>query len=619
MVASTPSLVRDSLDKTVRSWTSTQNLATLNNDNNAVEVTPPLRLRQRPSSWSSTPDLDEAQKAPVKSVEEVTVSVQLPARRRHTTKNVDAIEESFTMKRPPPSPNHVPATLPPKQQTSAEPAEEAIIIHKTDSLAERVRKMQMMKRQGSLERELGREGSVPKSDSEQPKPVKRQEPDTKIISRRRQTDPLPPIPDEKPPTPVRISRASDLPPIPDARPPRSRSEHPPVKESKTKSSTNKKPPPVVRTSSDSYKSNNKDVQFLIQIKDNKMASSSNRQDDDMSTITDTTETTLVDCKEGDLKEELEMMKRDLEAMKARCERAERDKSDILLRRLASMDTTSNRTTASENLKLQQKVNEMKQKLEEIQDEKKSLTLKVKELSNELNDRPSKTIEEALRSKLDQAERMCEALMDENEDMKRELKNMESEIDEMQDNFREEQADEYVSVKKELEQTNKNCRILSFKLKKSERRIEQFEMEKQAQGSNQSNTDLITKIKQLEDELKVANEVARRLQAESENSTTLKKKPPTLGKIGKSTSDGGKVSRETLTRGGSQEDPVQLLRDLQDSIEREADLREQLKFAEEEVSSDKVVSNFSYHSNSRITFSFLVNIVKRKILQSATLK
>lgn len=44
-----------------------------------------------------------------------------------------------------------------------------------------------------------------------------------------------------------------------------------------------------------------------------------------------------------------------------------------------------------------------------------------------------------------------------------------------------------------------------------------------------------------------------------------------------------MSRESLTRGGSQEDPVQLLRDLQDSMEREADLREQLRFAEEEVS------------------------------------
>lgn len=38
----------------------------------------------------------------------------------------------------------------------------------------------------------------------------------------------------------------------------------------------------------------------------------------------------------------------------------------------------------------------------------------------------------------------------------------------------------------------------------------------------------------------------------------------------------------MTRGGSQDDPQQLLRDLQDSLEREADLREQLRFAEEEV-------------------------------------
>lgn len=62
----------------------------------------------------------------------------------------------------------------------------------------------------------------------------------------------------------------------------------------------------------------------------------------------------------------------------------------------------------------------------------------------------------------------------------------------------------------------------------------------------------------------------------------KSKAPSLGTIGKSTSADGKFSRASLTRGGSQEDPVQLMRDLQDSMEREADIREQLKFAEEEV-------------------------------------
>ena len=44
-------------------------------------------------------------------------------------------------------------------------------------------------------------------------------------------------------------------------------------------------------------------------------------------------------------------------------------------------------------------------------------------------------------------------------------------------IREEQADEYSSLKKELEQTAKNCRILSFKLRKAERKAEQMEAEK----------------------------------------------------------------------------------------------------------------------------------------------
>lgn len=43
--------------------------------------------------------------------------------------------------------------------------------------------------------------------------------------------------------------------------------------------------------------------------------------------------------------------------------------------------------------------------------------------------------------------------------------------------RENEVDEYSSLKKELEQIGKNCRILSFKLRKSERKAEQLEAEK----------------------------------------------------------------------------------------------------------------------------------------------
>lgn len=179
-----------------------------------------------------------------------------------------------------------------------------------------------------------------------------------------------------------------------------------------------------------------------------------------------------------------------------------------MRRLASLDTVPNRTAASEVLKLQKKVNDLTQQLEDYRDENKSLTLRNKEIEHDLLSRPERNIEIELRSKLQAAETLCEELMDENEDMKREIRNMEQEMDEMHDNFREDQADEYTNLKKELEQTTKNCRILSFKLKKSERKIEQLETEKQ---SLQTGSDLQSKIKELEEELKAAHEVSRRLQ------------------------------------------------------------------------------------------------------------
>lgn len=275
-------------------------------------------------------------------------------------------------------------------------------------------------------------------------------------------------------------------------------------------------------------------------------------------------------------EEIEQLKRELELARSRAERAEIDKSDLMLRRLASIDTVSNRTAATEALKLQQKVNELNQQLEETKGERRALISKIKDMERNASARS----EEELRKKLSAAEQLCEELMEENTDMKRELRNMAQEAEEMQDTFREDQADEYSTVKKELEATTKNCRILSFKLKKCERKIEQLESEKQ----NSSPVDLTNQVKRLEEELRIANEVARQLRADAEkDQASGKGKTPSLGAIGKSSSADGKYSRSSLTRGGSQEDPVQLLRDLQDSMERETDIREQLKFAEEEVS------------------------------------
>lgn len=139
---------RDSSVVTPRSWTSSTNLSSTSSTD----------FSRRPSSWTSTPDLDDA---PGNTKADISVSISLP-KRRHTahfdlvsvTNNED-VSTAVTIKRPP---------LPPKEkEKEKEKGDESnIIILKTDSLAERVRKMQLLKKQSSVERESSREKSVPK-------------------------------------------------------------------------------------------------------------------------------------------------------------------------------------------------------------------------------------------------------------------------------------------------------------------------------------------------------------------------------------------------------------------------------------------------------------------------
>ncbi|XP_066906905.1 uncharacterized protein [Halyomorpha halys] len=328
---------------------------------------------------------------------------------------------------------------------------------------------------------------------------------------------------------------------------------------------------------------------------------SSSSDEDTSSVTESRRKTKEsDTSNSKLQAQVEQLQKELEVMKIKCEKTEREKSDFMLRRL---DAATGRASSSEVLKLQQKVNELRNTVEDLQVEKKSLTQKVRDMEYEMDSvrsSVSKKENEALKEKLKAAEQMCEDLMEENEDVKKELKEMEEEMDEMHDKFREDRADEYTMLKKELEQATKNCRILSFKLRKSERKAEQLEIEKfeaeqrcREVAGGQSGLDKAERIKQLEHDLNVANETAARLQKELEEANSkvksndkekgpiVKKKAPKLGSMPKTPST-EKMSRESLTRGDSQEDPVQLLRDLQDSLEREADLREQLRYAEEEA-------------------------------------
>lgn len=475
----------------------------------------------------------------------VVEAVVTVPRRRHTATIVESDDDPTHGLRPP---------LPPQAKT------DDVVIYKTDSLAERYRKMQLLKRQNSSDREQSFEretNNLTSSSSHSSPSTPRRSSEEKEVNRKVDgREKSPKITITAPPVESRSSAVEMRAPVPTER----RRSKSPSRPSTTQAVT----------------SNSEDVRFLMHVKSSSPKRQPSHQDDLSSVCTETTATTVIAAGNRMMDQdssEMEALRQELDAMRQRCEKAERDKSDLMLRRLASMDTMPNKTAASEALKLQKQVNELNQLVEDLRNEKKVLTNKV----NDLSGKKGKSEEEQLRKKLEQAQQLVEKLKLENEEAKKEIKNMEQEMDEIQDNFREEQVDEFSHIKKDLEQTTKNCRILSFKLKKADRRIDQLEQERKEMGAN---VDLLAKMKRLEEQLKESRDQAQRL--EMEKLELMKKKTPNLATIGKTTSADGRVSRGSLIRSGSQEDPGQLQMDLHASLEREADLREQLKFAQEEV-------------------------------------
>lgn len=166
VAASSPSLSDPRPASDGRNWTSTSNLSTSNGGgggggsstsaSGGRSGTPDETIRslpKRPSSWTSTPDLDDCDRSRSGGAD-IVVNLPVPRRRHTTTLDIAQVEESITLRRPP---------LPPQSKE----APEDLVIMRTDSLAERARKMQLIKKQGSVEREGSREKSLP------PRPVEK--------------------------------------------------------------------------------------------------------------------------------------------------------------------------------------------------------------------------------------------------------------------------------------------------------------------------------------------------------------------------------------------------------------------------------------------------------------
>merc|ERR1712012_218710 len=307
-------------------------------------------------------------------------------------------------------------------------------------------------------------------------------------------------------------------------------------------------------------------------------------DSDSASISNFSKTNhAVDNSEFDAtKKEVESLKNELRAVKSRNEVLEHMQSEAIKKTPLTLESAKASEATAELLKAREKIRDLDTQLSTNTKEKKALNLKIKELESDIERRPQasetqKTISE-LQTKLKYLDRKCSELSSENEDLKGNVQNLEVELEEVQDNFREDEADEYRTLKRELENSAKNCRVLQFKLKKTEKSLSDLQQDHQelegkmkSVSGGSSAMDNLSKIRQLEKDLEAKTQQISRLESEVKNNS----------KSGSGPRKGG--PGPCLSRTGSVERNVedQLLKDLQDSIERENDLKEQLSLAEEE--------------------------------------
>ncbi|GMT32674.1 hypothetical protein PFISCL1PPCAC_23971 [Pristionchus fissidentatus] len=281
-----------------------------------------------------------------------------------------------------------------------------------------------------------------------------------------------------------------------------------------------------------------------------------------------------------------------------------------LRRSGTNGFDSERDGGSLAKMLEERLNEAESCIQDYRDENTVLKCELRELQeNTYTGEESK-----LSEKLKTTESLCEEIMEENESLKAEVKDLQTEIEEMQDQYREEEIDEFRELQRELEQHAKNSRVLQFKLRKSERAREQGEAEMNMmrqrieEVSQMRNLQIIlicilgdenVRVKDLESELKIAKEVSVRLHGELEQTEEkryrledevfyLKEKIREMQTQNKWREARNKTETAVKRLSAELNSAPPLLptddmsKELRDALEREIDLREQLRFSEEDL-------------------------------------
>uniref|UniRef100_A0A915B9I7 Uncharacterized protein n=1 Tax=Parascaris univalens TaxID=6257 RepID=A0A915B9I7_PARUN len=307
------------------------------------------------------------------------------------------------------------------------------------------------------------------------------------------------------------------------------------------------------------------------------------------TEADSTDTSIMTSEIARLKEEVLKLKQERENWTQRRQKTANEGEESLIELLEE------RLTEAENC------------IQDYRDENTVLKCELRELQE--GSEVSKIAE-----KLKATESLCDELMEENEALKADVKDLQQEIEEMQDQYREEEIEEFRELQRELEQNAKNCRILQFKLRKSERVRDQLETEKQhleakvrdllqasagkhspTPGGSCKQTDPV-RIKELESELRIAKEVSVRLHNELEAAEEkrykledevfyLKEKCRELQTQTKWREARNKAEQQAKRIGSDLSislNDADIGKEMRDILEREADLRDQLKFAEEDL-------------------------------------
>ncbi|KAK3088191.1 hypothetical protein FSP39_015959 [Pinctada imbricata] len=355
---------------------------------------------------------------------------------------------------------------------------------------------------------------------------------------------------------------------------------------------------------------------------------------------DTPEKGALSTEEKRLDGELEKLTKKLDDMERKCNTLEKEnlnlKKGLEVKEQLEGNLQKQKLDVENAIKgLQGQLNSMVSRCSKLETDNTDLLDKLKEQHKLQLEAASKdaTSEELkiMEADLNQSEIDIENLQDENEGLKKEIQDLKVEMDEMYDSFREQEAEEFRDLQRELEMTAKNCRVLQFKLRKAERRNEQvesdrlhFEEKLRVLQDQFEDEDARAHIHTIEDELRMAKEVSVRLhdeldiledkrqKTEEENShltrllehsdkkqfrlemevDKLRDQLADLRKQLAEKSHPGTPSTEDISdrkmllgfigkQGSQEQDYSQLMKDLYDVMERETDLKDQLKFTEEE--------------------------------------